>query len=617
MPQTERTHRAEQDKSKHDHPGATVAAELAGDVTTQPPGYAAPLAPGEGSLLQTQAARLRDRQVHGAQRYALARRIGRLQGNQHLQRVIGALGAGPPNPSPIARGQKRLADVPSSKVQRDDPAPAGDGPEMDAKTALDTMVAALNRSLKATKKHDYIYPVKKKLGPYATLTKVIVSVEGEIEASPKRGAVAVISHGTSSSTSSQAKAREYKRRKAEAANKGKSSSAEAQLKLKDTMKKLFDVDFPDIDLKWVNESQEDGQISGTIDVQGKAENGVQGGVKLGVYDLNLSNPKDSSVGNVSPYIGYEGAIPLATLQPRPLSWLQFPPIEVAIKGKITAEAVVTPNKFRILLAIARKFGPKIARRVAMITGSKAAGPIAARIVGGVKAIFSVPAAMVSAGIMSVLVLLDAILEGKRIRSLGTLAQRLAFVFSGAYVMEYTGKGSAPSGSSTTAQFAAAGAGVAKKHKKDILAKVKKQAEEEEIPMKGKAPAVLAKAVKKYIAENPVGIGTILPDARPKINEYILDRFVKGREAALTRQAMSAIVSVWGGSVSDVKGSEEYKKFKETYLPAYTSDKAFNEALENAQKDLENQGKPVTPENLNEALYGYFSEEAKKAEQELS
>jgi hypothetical protein len=565
--------------------------------------------------VQAQAARLSDRQVHGAQRYALARRIGRLQGNQHLQRVIGALGAGHTNPPTVARKAKRLVDTPSSKVQRNGPAPAGEAPEMDAETATKTMLGALNRSLKATKTVEFKYRVNKKLGPYAKIKEVTVGFAGEIEASVTGGSKASISHGISESDPAKLTKRGIRKNQAESA--GKSTSFEAKLQLKDTIKKLINVDVHDVELKWVDEKHEKGHVSGAIDIQGKSEGGFLAGVKLGIYNLDLTDPTDSSVGDVTPYGGIEGEIPLVPVQPRRLSWIQFPPVQVKMKGKVTVAAQIKPDKKAILAKIGKETLEKIGKRVAMITGGRAAGPIAARIVRGVRAAFGLPAAMISAGIMSVLVLLDAIIEGKRIRDLGTLAQRLAYVYSGAYVMAYSKDKAPASGSSATAQFADAGAKVAVKHKKDILAKVKKQAESEEIPMEGKAPAMLKKAVKKYIQENPVGIGTILPEARPPVNKYILDRFVKGREAALTRKAMSAIVSVWGGSTSDVKDSQEYKKFKESYLPAYTSDKALNMAIDNAMKDLEKQGKPVTPENANEALYEYFSEQARKTEQELS
>jgi hypothetical protein len=345
---------------------------------------------------------------------------------------------------------------------------------------------------------------------------------------------------------------------------------------------------------------------------------VLGGVQLEVYKLDLKQPSQSTIGAVTGYLGYEKELGKLTIQPPALDWVTFPPIEVAGKVKAQVSATVQPNKGAILLEFAKRLGPKILERVALYTGSKAAASIAARVVSGAKAVFSIPGAMVSAGVMSVLTLLDAYMEGDRIRNLGLLAQRLAFVYSGAYVKAYSGKGGAPGegGDSATAQFASAGAATAKKHKGEILDKVKQKAEEEGYPMKGKAPAVFKEQVDKYIEENPVGIGTIMPMAKPPIDKYILDRFVKGREEAWTRKAMGFVVGIWGGSLGDVKDSYEYEKFKEDYLPAYTDDKAYQLAIQQAIEDLEEQGKPVNPDNVNDALYDYFTEKAQESEREL-
>jgi hypothetical protein len=56
---------------------------------------------------------------------------------------------------------------------------------------------------------------------------------------------------------------------------------------------------------------------------------------------------------------------------------------------------------------------------------------------------------------------------------------------------------------------------------------------------------------------------------------------------------------------------------QTDLPLYTSVKSLQMAIENAMVDLERQGRPVTSENANKALYEYFAEQARKTEQELS
>jgi len=595
-------------------PGTTSAPVL--------PARLASLTAATGDPSVGQAARVSDPGMQTAQRHAAIARIGRVQGNQYVGRVIQAAKPQRSNetsPPPAAHATDTdhtpiPGDQTPALVQRQGGPGAAGG--MDASSALSTVMATLIGELKAGKRREHTFPMNRKLGKYATLTGATVSVEAELGASAKGSAV-TIARGGSETTSSESTMQETGRRKNQLKGTAKSSATEVQAKVTEHVNKALGVQLEDVSFKWANESIGEEEIKGAIELQAKGKSGVLGGVKLEVSKLDLKHPSQSTMGAAAPYLGYEKELGKLTITPKPLDWVTLPPIEIAGKVKAQLEATVQLNKSAILLEFAKRLGPKILERVALYTGSKAAASIAARVIGGARAVFSVPGAMISAGVMSVLTLLDAYIEGHRIRNLGTLAQRLVFVFSGAYVKAYSGKGEAPSGGdSATAQFASVGAQTAKKHKQEILDKVKQKAEEEGYPMKGKAPAVFKEQVDKYIEENPVGIGTILPMAKPQIDKYILDRFVKGREEAWTRKAMGFVVGIWGGSPGDVKDSYEYEKFKEDYLPAYTDDKAYQLAIKYAMEDLEEQGKPVNPDNVNEALYDYFTEKAQESEREL-
>lgn len=488
---------------------------------------------------------------------------------------------------------------------------------MDASTALSTLMATLLGAVKAMQKFKHKVVMNKSLGSYATLKSLGVGLVGELSVSAK-GSPVIIASGSGGSTNTKSTMQEYGRRKSALDKRGQATVGEIGVKLTDTVNNLFNVDLKDATVKWISESFDEKEIKGTVDIAGKADNGLLAGLKLDVYNLNLEDPTKSTAGTVTPYAGWEGSLPLISIQPEPLDWITFPSIEVAGKVKVTGEAEIQPEKTAILLELAKRFGPKIAERVALATGSKAAGPIAARIASAAKNVFSIPGAMVASGIMSVLTVIDAFMEGDRIQNLGTLAQRLAMVYSGAYVSEWNGKGGGASmgGDSATAQFASAGAAVALQNKDKVLAEIKQLAIQEDLPIDGPAAEIWKTAVEAEIKNNPAGIGDILPAAQGPVEQYILERWAKGREEAWTRKGMNIVLGVFGMGLGEVKGSAEYEKFKGDYLQAYTSEKAYQIAIEQATADLAKEGKPVTPENVNEALYGYFTKKAQESEEEL-
>ncbi|MBN1934498.1 MAG: hypothetical protein JW934_07520 [Anaerolineae bacterium] len=587
--------------------------------------------PAHSSVVRAQTTQIGNRQLPLAHRQAVAEHIGRTHGNRHLQRVVGdaatehateerpstawvspsASSAAVQRHSPGTEGGQGAGGGPSAPVEQ-----TTSGAEMDALTAQATMMSALLGSVKAIQKFKHKVVMNKSLGPYATLKSLAVGLAGELGISAKGSAV-MVGRSSGESTSTKSTMQEYGRRKTELDKQGQATASEVSVKVTDTVNDLFSVDLKDATIKWIGESFDEKEIKGTIDVQGKADNGLLAGLKLDVYNLNLEDPTKSSAGTVTPYAGWEGSLPLISIQPPALDWVTFPPIEVTGKVKVTGEAEIQPNTPAILLELAKRFGPKIAERIALATGSKAAGPIAARIVSAAQNVFSIPGMMIASGIMSVLTVIDAFMEGDRIKNLGTLAQRLAMVYAGAYVGEWNGQGGASmGGDSATAQFASAGAAVALQHKDDVLAKVKQQAVQEELPVDGQAAEIWKTAVEEEIKNNPTGIGDILPAAQGPVDQYILDRWTKGREEAWTRKGMNIVLGVFGMGLGEVKGSAEYEKFKGDYLQAYTTDKAYQVAIEQATTDLEKEGRPVTPENVNEALYGYFTKKAQESEQEL-
>ncbi len=91
MPQQKQPAEAKQDKSRkraEPAPAAQPSAELAA-VSEQAVG---PLAAAGDGTIDGQAARLRDRRLLTAQRQAIARDIGQVQGNRHLQGIIAPVG---------------------------------------------------------------------------------------------------------------------------------------------------------------------------------------------------------------------------------------------------------------------------------------------------------------------------------------------------------------------------------------------------------------------------------------------------------------------------------------------------------------------------------------------
>ncbi len=79
------------DKKSQPRVESTVVEELTDDVADLARLPGGPIAAAGDGTIQAQAARLDDRRLQGAQRRALAARIGRAQGNRHLQRVVTAL----------------------------------------------------------------------------------------------------------------------------------------------------------------------------------------------------------------------------------------------------------------------------------------------------------------------------------------------------------------------------------------------------------------------------------------------------------------------------------------------------------------------------------------------
>jgi hypothetical protein len=96
------------DKPQHGAVPATVAETAASEHTSMgwPIG---PITAGGGDLIEAQAARLSNPRLHGAQRQALAMRIGRVQGNRHLQRVVASLGREGEMPDLTPASQRMLA----------------------------------------------------------------------------------------------------------------------------------------------------------------------------------------------------------------------------------------------------------------------------------------------------------------------------------------------------------------------------------------------------------------------------------------------------------------------------------------------------------------------------
>ncbi len=563
------------------------------------------------------AAQASDRRLPLGHRQAMAAHLGQVYGNHAVQRMMAGVqrqesteGAGGGSAGPVEQPTTSPA-APDS---------AASVPEMDAPKAMNILMATLLGSVKAMEKFKHKVALDRKIGSYATLKSVAVGLAGELSVSAK-GSPVILTTGSGGSTTTKSTMQEYGRRKTALDKQGQATVGEIGVKLTDTVNNLFNVELKDAYIKWISESLDEKEIKGTVDIAGKADNGLLAGLKLDVYNLNLEDPTKSTAGAVTPYAGWEGSLPLISVQIPPLDWITFPAIEVAGKAKVTGEAEIQPNIPAILLELAKRFGPKIAERVALATGSKAAGPIAARIVGAAKNVFSIPGAMAAAGVMSVLTFIDAFMEGDRIRNLGMLAQQLALVYAGAYVAEWNGQGGSPGGSPggegpITAHFAAAGQEVALRNKQDVLQKVMQQAVQEELPIDGQAAEIWKQAVQDEIKNNPAGIGDIVPAAQGYVNQYILEKWAKGREEAWTRKGMDMMLGVFGMGVGEVKGSAEYEKFKGDYLKAYTTDRAYQIAIEQAVSDMEREGKPVTPENVNEALYGYFTKKAQETEQEL-
>ena len=75
------------------HPQAVVPVRLADRPTAPARQTLDPSALTTDGSVRAQAARLADEKLHGTQRRALASHIGRTQGNQHIQRVVGAVQA--------------------------------------------------------------------------------------------------------------------------------------------------------------------------------------------------------------------------------------------------------------------------------------------------------------------------------------------------------------------------------------------------------------------------------------------------------------------------------------------------------------------------------------------
>ncbi|HUT18874.1 MAG TPA: hypothetical protein VM366_06915, partial [Anaerolineae bacterium] len=181
-------------------PGTTSAPVL--------PARLASLTAATGDPSVGQAARVSDPGMQTAQRHAAIARIGRVQGNQYVGRVIQAAKPQRSNetsPPPAAHATDTdhtpiPGDQTPALVQRQGGPGAAGG--MDASSALSTVMATLIGELKAGKRREHTFPMNRKLGKYATLTGATVSVEAELGASAKGSAV-TIARGGSETTSSE------------------------------------------------------------------------------------------------------------------------------------------------------------------------------------------------------------------------------------------------------------------------------------------------------------------------------------------------------------------------------------------------------------------------------
>lgn len=497
-------------------------------------------------------------------------------------------------------------EVPAASSE---PAQATNSASSSPDTILAAFLAALVGVLKTYFKGKHGIKMNRSLGPYAKLTSINVAIEGALEAAPK-GAAFLIGQGSGRLHQTKNEMQDYGRRKSDIDKKGTLTAHEVRIKLKHLMKQIFDVSFPDIDIKWVEEELSAQEVKGQIDVSGKASNGVTAGLKLDVYNINLKDVTKNKFGLVTPYAGWQGEFPLIEIQPGALGWIGFPPIEIKAKPKVTGEAEIEPDKKRILLAFIQKFGPGLAERIALATGRKGAAIVASRIVSVLEAIFSVPGVMIAAGVMSVLTFLDAWVEGDRIRNLGELAQRLSFAYGGAFAAKREGSGApAGAGGTISAQFTEAGTVAAQNYKDQLLTEAKQKAAAEGANVSDED---LRAEIDKQLKEHPIGIMAAAEAAKPRIDEYILDKFVKGRERSLLRRGMNTVLGVFGFGLGEVRNSHEYKKFQEDYLPAYTNENAREIAAQQAVKELQKQGKPITTENLQQ----HFANKANQSENAL-
>jgi hypothetical protein len=71
--------------------GSAVVAEPAGNLAALFELPIGPIAAAGGGSVEAQTAWLSEGRLQGVQRHALAAQIGRMQGNQHLQRVVASL----------------------------------------------------------------------------------------------------------------------------------------------------------------------------------------------------------------------------------------------------------------------------------------------------------------------------------------------------------------------------------------------------------------------------------------------------------------------------------------------------------------------------------------------
>lgn len=493
------------------------------------------------------------------------------------------------------------------RIQRDNTAPAAPPATQDADKALTDLLAIFAGSLKAVGKFKHKFETKRKLGSYATLKGVGIAAEISLEAAPKGAA---LSTGRSAGGSLSTKGKEIDK-------KGKLAGEEVKVKLKTVMKELFDISFPDIELKWAEEELKGEEFKGNIDLSFKTEKGWTGGVKVDLYKFNLKDPAKSTIGTLTPYGGWQGEVPVIKISIPPTEDVVFPIIEVKGKGKATVEPEIEPNKKEIIVAFVKKFGPKLAERIAMATGDKAA-KVASRFVARARSLTGLPASLIVGTLMTILPVLDAFVEGDRIKNLGELAQRLPYVYAGAFLAEKNGAGgggggAGGAGGTVVPQFANAGTAAAKKLKQDALAEAKQFAQQENVTIP--EPELIAE-VDKAVKEMPMGIAEVAAVAQEEVNKYILDRFVKDREKSLLRKGMNALIGLIGGDLGEVKDSEEYKKFKEKLLPAYTqfdpNSADLNPVLKKAVATLQAEGKPINDETLRE----YFEHRARESEKAL-